>query len=114
MGNYSDSPQATINDRIRFVTLSPNNRGEFKTPSLRNIAKTAPYMHDGRFTTLQEVVNHYNAMNTTPPIGHREESLLPLELSNQEQTELISFLESLTGAPLPEELMKNPFGEDSP
>ena len=42
------------------VTGNPNDNGKFKSPSLRNLAFTAPYMHDGRFTTLEEVINHYS------------------------------------------------------
>ena len=42
------------------VTGDPNDNGKFRTPSLRNLKFTAPYMHDGRFTTLDEVINHYS------------------------------------------------------
>ena len=42
------------------ITLIDSDSGKFKTPSLRNIAMTSPYMHDGRFTTLQKCLNHYN------------------------------------------------------
>ncbi|MCF6349792.1 MAG: cytochrome-c peroxidase [Flavobacteriaceae bacterium] len=45
---------------LEEVTGDPNDRGKFKTPSLRNLVFTAPYMHDGRFTTLDEVINHYS------------------------------------------------------
>ena len=42
------------------VTGDPNDNGKFKSPSIRNLAFTAPYMHDGRFATLDEVINHYS------------------------------------------------------
>ena len=108
LGRYSDSTESEINNRIRFVTLSPNNQAEFKTPSLRNIAHTAPYMHDGRFQTLEQVIQHYNLMNTVPALGHTEESLVPLELSAEEESQLIAFLHSLTSPPLSDDLMRAP------
>ena len=51
----------TISDPgSQTVTGDPAHRGMFKVPTLRNIASTAPYMHDGRFATLEEVLDHYN------------------------------------------------------
>ena len=53
-------PTNKINDQGRYdITLNENDRLKFKVPSLRNVGLTAPYMHDGRFTTLQQVLNHY-------------------------------------------------------
>jgi cytochrome c peroxidase len=69
--------------------------GAFKTPTLRNLKDTAPYMHDGRFTTLSEVVDFYNDLPGEPVIGHREESLRPLFLNANEKRALTAFLESL-------------------
>ena len=70
------------------------DRGLFKTPTLRNITLTAPYMHDGRFHTLEEVLEHYNkgghyAPNTNPNVR-------PLHLSPQNKKDLIAFLHTLT------------------
>ncbi len=70
--------------------------GAFKTPSLRNVAKTAPYLHDGRAQTLDEVLDHYQHLKDTPAIGHREESLQPLNLSVKQREQLKAFLESLS------------------
>ncbi len=70
--------------------------GAFKTPTLRNVAMTAPYFHDGRAASLDEVLQHYDQLNAEPAIGHREESLRPLGLSSEEKTALKAFLESLT------------------
>ncbi len=83
---------------LEAVTGSPNDRGKFKSPTLRNIELTAPYMHDGRFATLEEVIEHYNSG------GHASATLDPLmknvgvglELSQQDKTDLINFLKSLT------------------
>jgi cytochrome c peroxidase len=77
-------------DNLEFV-------GAFKTPSLRNVGATGPYMHDGRFATLEEVIEHYSALPGKPAIGHREESLRPLNLDLTERRHLVAFLKSLTG-----------------
>ncbi len=70
--------------------------GAFKTPTLRNAAATAPYFHDGRAASLDDVIDHYDKLAGDPVIGHREESLRPLKLTPQEKTQLKAFLESLT------------------
>jgi len=68
----------------------PRCKGAWRTPSLRDVAMTAPYMHDGVFTTLSEVVWHYAEAE-----GAGSE-LLPLDLSSQDRDDLVAFLESLT------------------
>jgi cytochrome c peroxidase len=75
----------------RFVvTLDPNDIGKFKTPSLRNVAKTAPYMHDGSIATLEEAVQL--------ELYGRDTSLrYPIALTQNEQQDLIKFLRALTG-----------------
>lgn len=70
------------------------DRGKFKTPTLRNIALTAPYMHDGRFKNLMEVLDHYNkggkySENASPNVR-------PLNLSDEDKKALIAFLHTLT------------------
>lgn len=72
------------------------NVGAFKTPTLRNVSETAPYFHDGRAQTLDEVLDHYNRLSETPIVGHREESLMRLNLSRAERDDLKAFLNSLT------------------
>ena len=62
-------------------------------------------MHDGRFATLREVLDHYSELPGEPPLGHREETLVPLDLSDGEKDDLEAFLRSLTGAPLDESLL---------
>ena len=69
--------------------------GAFKTPSLRNVASTPPYMHDGRFDSLREVIRHYDELQDTPAIGHREETLQPLHLDPSEIDDLVAFLKAL-------------------
>ncbi len=81
------------NGRFRFTNDS-TDEATFKVPSLRNVGLTAPYMHDGRFTTLEEVVDHYNSGGK----NHKNKSPLiqTLQLTTIEKTELIAFLNSLT------------------
>lgn len=71
------------------------DRGAFRTPSLRNVAQTAPYMHDGSLKTLQEVIDFYiGGGNSNPQL---DQQIKPIVLSAQERADLIAFLESLTG-----------------
>lgn len=67
------------------------DRGSFKTPTLREIARTAPYMHDGRFATLHEVVEYYDKGGTAN--DWLDEGIFPLELTEQEKADLVVFLE---------------------
>lgn len=83
-------------DRGRFeVTRDRKDMGAFKTPSLRDVSRTAPYMHDGSFATLRQVVEFYiQGGNANPALDHRIE---PLELSTTEVDELIAFMKTLDG-----------------
>lgn len=99
-GAFSDNTSVEANQSLHYVAIKDNNLGEFKTPTLRNVAGTAPYMHDGRFTSLREVIEFYSTLPDTPAVGHREESLQPLNLSGSEIDNLIAFLKSLDGSPL--------------
>jgi cytochrome c peroxidase len=81
------------------ITLKPADVGRFKSPSLRNVEFTRPYMHDGRFATLEEVVEHYSSG------VHRSETLDPnlakhpemgLNLSTTDKAALVAFLKTLT------------------
>jgi cytochrome c peroxidase len=75
--------------------------GAFKTPTLRNIALTPPYMHDGSLKTLQEVVEFYNngGRLNEPVNAFQSGGIRPLNLSEQQKTDLIVFLVSLTSLP---------------
>ena len=79
------------------VTHNPRDKGKFRTPSLRNIALTAPYMHDGVFKTLGQVVDFYNKGGGRSPYATKDILLVPLHLSITEKKELIAFLQALTG-----------------
>jgi cytochrome c peroxidase len=76
-------------------TKNPEDIGAFKTPTLREISRTAPYMHDGRFATLEDVVNFYNQGGIKNP--HQDNTIIPLELTADEQHDLVAFLRSLSG-----------------
>ncbi len=80
------------------VNNDANDNGKFKTPTLRNIEHSAPYMHDGRFSTLEEVVDHYNSggqySSTVDPLMKKVG--VGLQLTNQEKQDLIAFLKALS------------------
>lgn len=78
------------------VTKNDADRGAFKTPSLRNVALTAPYFHDGSRKTLKEVIDFYIGGGNSNPHLDKEVKVLDF-LSGQERTDLLAFLESLTG-----------------
>lgn len=77
------------------ITQNPDDRWKYKTPSLRNVALTAPYMHNGSLSTLPEVVDFYNAGGV--PNELLDPLIRPLNLSEQERQDLVAFLQSLTG-----------------
>ncbi|HLP33499.1 MAG TPA: cytochrome c peroxidase [Bacteroidia bacterium] len=77
------------------VTSNESDKGKFKVPSLRNVALTAPYMHDGRFASLNEVLNHYrNPMKQSATLD--KEQLSKIDLSDEESKAVIAFLHTLT------------------
>lgn len=88
-----------LNDSGRYnVTYKPEDIGRFKTSSLRNIALTAPYMHNGIFKTLDEVIEFYNDTKKIVPGAVNTDTLLvkPLDLSKTEKQDLKAFILSLT------------------
>ena len=80
------------------ITNNASDNAKFKTPTLRNIEFSAPYMHDGRFSTLEEVVEHYNSGGeyslTVDPL--MKKLGVGLQLTNQEKQDLVAFLRTLT------------------
>ena len=80
----------------------------WKTPSLRNVAVTAPYMHNGRYATLAEVIDHYNRGGDVHAPGAHPVLIKPLNLTPDEQQDLIAFLESLTSPPWPAAIASTP------
>jgi cytochrome c peroxidase len=78
-----------------MVTKNAEDIGAFKTPTLREVARSAPYTHDGRFKTLEEVVNFYNQGGVKNP--HQDPLIIPLELTDEEKHDLVQFLHTLNG-----------------
>ena len=104
------------NDVGRYeVTEDPNDRWKFRTPTLRNVSLTAPYMHDGSLHTLQQVVEFYNQGGV--PNEVLSPLIKPLGLSEEEISDLVAFLESLTGSnvgTLVSDAFAAPIGDISP
>ena len=107
-GIYSDDT-AVATRILNFLEPTLQHQGEFKTPTLRNVALTAPYFHTGEFPTLASVVEFNNAGGTRNGfVGRREGTLEPLHLSEQEKEDLVEFLKTLTGEPPPAHLLSKP------
>ena len=100
---FHNNGLAATDDAGRFkVTQLAADRGKFSTPSLRNIARTAPYMHDGRFATLEEVIAHYSTGVQRSPTLDPNLAKHPaggLQLSAADQRALIAFLQTLSDVP---------------
>ena len=83
---YADSGRA-------FITLNPADLAKFRVPPLRNIAATAPFMHDGKVNTLEDVVNFYNSGGVAHP--NKNPIIQPLNLTTQEKLDLVNFLKAI-------------------
>ncbi len=84
--------------KTRHLDLQHRHFGEFKVPSLRQVSRTAPYMHDGQLATLDDVVRHYDRIDPDRLHGDGQRILQPLALSDQDRTDLVAFLDSLSVA----------------
>ena len=97
LGRFSDDRSGKAAVKTRHVVAEHRNFGEFKVPSLRNVAVTAPYMHNGSLATLADVVRHYSELSMDRLHADGEKMLLrPLRLTAEESADLVAFLESLT------------------
>ena len=109
LGTYNDDKTRATAASTRFVDLAPQTFEQFKVPGLRNVALTAPYMHNGHLATLRDVVRHYSELDIS--LLHQahvyagdvfaeavptDNMLRPLKLSEQEINDVVAFLESLT------------------
>jgi cytochrome c peroxidase len=99
LGRHNDDASRGNATATRHVELQHRNFGEFRVPSLRNVALTAPYMHNGSLATLAAVVKHYSELNEERLHADGERILKPLRLSEQEVEDLVAFLQSLSPAP---------------
>lgn len=131
LGPYCDDPTAREHHPTSFLVNQVERRGEFKTPSLRNVAETSPYMHRGQIETLREVVEFYSTLtlpgaDMSPQAvaareaaarragaghthgGGAEHVLTPLHLSKGEIDDLVAFLRSLTDTSIDPALKEPP------
>ena len=99
LGAYNDDRERTSATGTRHLRIEHRNWGEFRVPSLRNVAKTAPYMHNGHLATLRDVVRYYSELNEERLHADGEKILRSLRLSQAEQEDLVAFLESLSESP---------------
>jgi cytochrome c peroxidase len=108
MNNGLDIEADMVDIGREEVNNNPLYKGAFKVPSLRNIELTPPYMHDGRFDTLEEVVEHYDHnIRISPTLNSTLASVQNnggLQLTSQDKSDLIAFLKTLTD----HELINNP------
>jgi len=105
-GAYSDRRTGTEAGRLQRLRADLAQKpesfvGAFKTPTLRNVTLTAPYMHTGELATLEDVIELYNkgGDSTGSFVGVVTETIKPLELTAAEKKALVDLLESMTGAP---------------
>ena len=106
MSPYSDAPVGWLDG----LQPQDSDLGKFRTATLRCIAETAPYMHDGAFATLHDVIDFYNrgGGDTGLFAGEKDARMAPLLLSEREIEQLVAFLQTLTGEPVPPALTVNP------
>jgi cytochrome c peroxidase len=103
---FSDDREAGAR-KLDYLVNLPDTWGQVKTPGLRNVAKSGPYMHQGQFKTLEEVVQFYSVLKGMLQAGHHERTiLLPLFLEEAESAGLVAFLESLTDERIDANLLK--------
>jgi cytochrome c peroxidase len=95
LGRYNDDAARSTATSTRHVVREHRNFGEFRVPGLRNVAGTAPYMHDGSLQSLRDVVRHYSELNEERLHAHGERILKPLGLAPGEVSDLVAFLETL-------------------
>jgi len=115
LGVGFDESRADFADPGRFAIApigakASNDRGAFKTPTLRDIARTAPYLHDGSEPTLERVIEFYNKGGVRNPALDAE--MKPLNLTDAEKTDLVNFLRALTGQAVEVAMPRLPQGPD--
>ncbi|QPJ64724.1 MAG: cytochrome-c peroxidase [Candidatus Nitrohelix vancouverensis] len=94
-------------DLGRFnVTKNPDDKGAFKTPGLRHVSRSAPYMHDGSLATLEDVIDFYNRGGDVET--NRSPMMTPLGLSKQEKADLVEFMKALEGEAIEPTLVELP------
>lgn len=109
-GLYADNAVSAASARLDYLKHSPEFWGAFKTPSLRNVARTGPYFHNGHMDDLMSVLKHYNTFADAPRVGHghRDPLLQPLNLPEEDLAAIAAFLATLNGKALPAHLLTQP------
>lgn len=114
-GPWSDDRSGPRAALVRYLAPRPEVAGQLKTPSLRNVALTAPYMHEGQMKTLRDVLRYYSTLEGRRGLpAQQERVLVPLHLSPQEEDDLVAFLESLTDTAIEPSLMAPPASPGRP
>jgi cytochrome c peroxidase len=112
---HSDDPKGERARDLPQLVKTSETWGEFRTPTLRNVARTAPYMHQGQFATLRDVLHYYSTLEGTVPAGHHGEQVIrPLHLADAEIDDLLAFLGTLDGVDVPEPLRTPPVSQRPP
>jgi cytochrome c peroxidase len=96
LGRYNDDPRRSTAAGTKYVELQHRNFGEWRVPGLRNVAQTAPYMHNGSLVTLRDVVKHYSELKEDRLHADGERILKPLRLTPAQIDDLVAFLETLS------------------
>jgi len=96
LGAFNDDGSHATATSTRHVEAQHRNFGEFRVPSLRGVAQTAPYMHDGSLATLRAVVRHYSNLDENRLHADGERILRPLDLDKYDVDALVAFLETLS------------------
>jgi cytochrome c peroxidase len=106
LGAHSDDAEGA-RTKLAYLTRTGHQRGEWKTPGLRNVARTAPYMHSGVYPDLAAVLEHYSTLQDAASPAHPggERILVPLDLSEQDKSDLLAFLEALSSPPAHADLL---------
>ena len=99
LGAFSDDAGRTTAAGTKYVSQEHRNWGEFRVPSLRNVARTAPYMHNGSLESLKDVIRYYSELDEDRLHADGERILKPLRLTPEEEADLLAFLESLSDGP---------------
>ena len=108
-GAFSDAPDGERARELTTLTKGGELYGQVKTPSLRNVARTAPYMHAGQFESLDAVLSFYSTRTGALAPGHHGEAILrPLNFTPAEAADLLAFLTTLTDESLPDTFKRAP------
>ena len=107
-GPWSDDPGGDAALRIERLVQSGEQVGQFKTPSLRNITRSPPYMHGGHFEDLHQVVDNYNELEEDVGLGHLETFMVPLGWGADDVDAVVAFLGALESEPLDPDLLLAP------